>query len=477
MAQVFISYSKRDPHVAQLFASAFGQAGLSCWFDVEIEPDTKWRETIEREIDAADCVVVLWSANSVQSRFVTSEAHRGELNGKLVQVLIQNVRPPIGFDEVQYHDLVNWHGRLSDERWQSLLASVNGVVRGKRSGAAGAAGRESRAANAWRHVSQSLDPTDYRSFISNYPEDSLARLARERLKDLDAWSNVDKRNPETIRQFILTGPFEGLVDVARATIGDAERHQAELFKDQVGREAARRIKAELAAAEKRNQVAAAAKLQSEQQERRAAELKNKSARRAAVLATLAAGSPALLFAAASIALQAEHLFRHATVVTDWGVNLLADEAQRAAVNRGEQFFVDALARVTWNWVVVGVSFGEAFYGLSVCCFGALSWWAYFLDDDSHSDQGERFAIGCMLLLVPAIVLYVFAAIVPAFISVALFIFIGWLLLAFLAIRSLMIVTRAFPNGGALALCVFLIGIAFIDFQDGYSWLNVWNEPR
>lgn len=477
MAQVFISYSKADPHAAQLFASAFGHGGLSCWFDTEIEPDSDWRKQIEREIDAADCVVVLWSQNSVKSRFVASEAQRAELNGKLVQVIIQQVQPPIGFDQVQHHDLVNWHGRLSDERWQHLLASVKRVASGKRSGSANSAGRESRSANAWRHVSQSLDPADYRSFVANFPDDPLARSARERLKDIDAWSRVDKKNPEAIQAFILTGPFEGLVEAARAAIGGAERYQAGVFVDKIARDAARLATQKAAAEEKRRQADAAAKLQSEQQERRAAELENQNERRTAFWLTLALGSPALLFAAASIALQAEHLFRHATVVTDWGVNLLADEAQRAALNRVEQFFVDALARVTWNWVVVGVSFGEAFYGLSVCCFGALSWWAYFLDDDSHSDQGDRFAIGCMLLLVPAIVLYVFAAIVPAFISVALFIFIGWLLLAFLAFKSLMIVARAFPNGGALALCVFLIGIAFIDFQDGYSWLNVWNGPR
>ena len=45
----------------------------------------------------AGCVVVLWSAESVQSQWVLYEARHGQRAGKLIQALLEPLQPPAEF--------------------------------------------------------------------------------------------------------------------------------------------------------------------------------------------------------------------------------------------------------------------------------------------------------------------------------------------------------------------------------------------
>jgi len=124
MADVFISYSKRDPQIAGIVAAALNQSDISTWFDREIEPDENWRRRIQEELSAAQCVLVLWSQNSITREFVIDESSRAKNNGKLIQALVDHVEPPLGFGEQQYHKLIGWHGDVSDARWTDRKSVV-----------------------------------------------------------------------------------------------------------------------------------------------------------------------------------------------------------------------------------------------------------------------------------------------------------------------------------------------------------------
>ncbi len=304
------------------------------------------------------------------------------------------------------------------------------------------------------------------------------------MKDIDAWSRVDKKNPEAIQAFILTGPFEGLVEAARAAIGGAERYQAGVFVDKIARDAARLATQKAAAEEKQRQADAAAEKERQRSQAAAIQANDALARRAAFLALLVAASPAWIVAATAIAVQIEYLLGFASGVSNWGVNLDSDAIQRAALTGIERVVVSILSLVTWNWVVVGVQFGEALYGLAACCLGALSWWVAVLDDEGNADaRSGRITGGCAALPILAVVLYVLAALVPAVISVALFVFVGWLLIAFLVIWAIVQGVRAIaktrnaPYGSLLVLCTCIASVALVHLQDGYTWLNVLNGPR
>lgn len=256
MADVFLSYSKVDKAWVQLVARALNAAGLSCWFDEQIEPDSSWRAEIERELESARCVLVLWTPSSVKRDFVISECERARRRNKLIQCMMEPTEPPLGFDALQYHDLVNWSGASEDPRWARTLESVKGVLSGKIVGApqGTALAGSSRAANAWAHIARSVDPIDYNSFIERYPDDPLTKFAKERLDDLSTWARVDKSSTAALKQFILEGPFDRLIEEAQAALPNAQA-------DEARRDAARRQ----AAAEEEERLRRAAEQRAEEE--------------------------------------------------------------------------------------------------------------------------------------------------------------------------------------------------------------------
>jgi serine/threonine-protein kinase len=139
MSDVFLSYKAEDrPRLRQLVA-ALEADGLSLWWDAQIEGGATWRQSIQEQLDAAGCVVVVWSKRSVgpEGRFVHDEATRAQHRGVYLPILIDPVLPPLGFGETQALSLAGWKGDRADPRYQAMLAAVRARVGGK--GGAGSA--------------------------------------------------------------------------------------------------------------------------------------------------------------------------------------------------------------------------------------------------------------------------------------------------------------------------------------------------
>jgi TIR domain len=85
---------------------------------------------LQKQIDAARCMIVLWSTTSLSSQFVRDEAAEG-LNGRLVPVRIDNVRPPPGFRQLQSADLTAWRAGTKHEEFDRFMESIEGVLRSK----------------------------------------------------------------------------------------------------------------------------------------------------------------------------------------------------------------------------------------------------------------------------------------------------------------------------------------------------------
>lgn len=129
MSNVFISYAKEDAPAAGTLADALRKAGFSVWWDRHIPPGKTWAEVIGRALDAAACVIVLWSRTSVQSRWVREEAERAAVRSCLIPVLVEKVDPPFGFGQVQAADLSGWRGNEQDPEFVDLLVAVSDLVR------------------------------------------------------------------------------------------------------------------------------------------------------------------------------------------------------------------------------------------------------------------------------------------------------------------------------------------------------------
>src|SRR5687767_4340100 len=105
MADVFVSYARVDKHrVVPLVAALEGQR-WSVWWDPEIAPGQEFDELVARELKLASAVLVVWTKDSVQSRWVRGEAREGADRGVLVPVRFDNAVLPIDFRALHTIDL------------------------------------------------------------------------------------------------------------------------------------------------------------------------------------------------------------------------------------------------------------------------------------------------------------------------------------------------------------------------------------
>jgi hypothetical protein len=151
VSDVFVSYRRADRARVAPLVEGLRRAGLSVWWDRDISGGEAWRQSISEHLEAARCVVVVWSEGSVGAlgEFVHDEAGRAKARGVLVPVRIDRVDEPIGFGEVQSVDLVAWRGNRRNARFLELVGLVKAVVAGGPRPQPRAAGRLRRLVAAW----------------------------------------------------------------------------------------------------------------------------------------------------------------------------------------------------------------------------------------------------------------------------------------------------------------------------------------
>lgn len=88
MADVFISYSRKDGPLAQRLNQALADRGKDIWIDLEdIPPSAEWMQRIRAAIDGSSTIVVLLSDHSVSSAICGEEiAHAASRQKRLVPV-------------------------------------------------------------------------------------------------------------------------------------------------------------------------------------------------------------------------------------------------------------------------------------------------------------------------------------------------------------------------------------------------------
>ena len=133
MSDVFVSYKAEDRRRVQPLVEALEADGLTVWWDAHIGGGDEWRRTIEQQLDAAKCVLVVWSKRSTapEGRFVRDEATRAMERGVYLPVRIDNVRMPLGFGETQALSLTGWKGGGDDARCRAVLAAAHAIADGK----------------------------------------------------------------------------------------------------------------------------------------------------------------------------------------------------------------------------------------------------------------------------------------------------------------------------------------------------------
>jgi TolB-like protein/Flp pilus assembly protein TadD len=121
---LFLSYAHTDEVRARKLAAALDQAGYDVWWDALIEGGTAYAKTINNALETADVVIVLWSATSVESDWVRDEAALGRDRHRLVPLLLDRVRPPLGFRQYQFVNFRSWRGRRDAPEFVALERAI-----------------------------------------------------------------------------------------------------------------------------------------------------------------------------------------------------------------------------------------------------------------------------------------------------------------------------------------------------------------
>ena len=124
MADIFVSYARNDKGLVAPLVAALEAEGWSVWWDPEITPGEEFDSLISRELETARSVVVVWTAGSVESRWVRGEARDAADRGALVPVRFGSAKLPIDFRAVHTTDLDHWGEDRSGPAFRGLFKAL-----------------------------------------------------------------------------------------------------------------------------------------------------------------------------------------------------------------------------------------------------------------------------------------------------------------------------------------------------------------
>ncbi len=96
MADIFISYSKKDHEEARLLAAYLEAEVFTVWWDTSLKSGEQFRKVIMTELGRARAAIVIWTESSIESDWVQSEAGRAHADRKLI---------PVKSKSLQYKDI------------------------------------------------------------------------------------------------------------------------------------------------------------------------------------------------------------------------------------------------------------------------------------------------------------------------------------------------------------------------------------
>ncbi len=121
---IFISYAREDQEQIQPLVRFLESKGWSVFWDQYIRTGNDWRKEINAALDNADCVIVAWSCNSIESNWVNQEAEEGKGRGVLIPILLDSAKPPLGFRNIQTTSLPS----LQPEHYEQLVPDIEAIL-------------------------------------------------------------------------------------------------------------------------------------------------------------------------------------------------------------------------------------------------------------------------------------------------------------------------------------------------------------
>jgi hypothetical protein len=200
MSNIFISYKREQRDWVRELVSLLESYGLTVWWDPKIEVGEEYFKVINKIITDVDCIIVIWSHDSVDSPWVISEASVGMERNNIIPVLLDEVNPPIPFNILQSANLVNWNGEKEHEGINHLLSSIQKycqlIIEEKSVEKEESLNVEEKAyfftepphkdddTKEWKRVLKEDTKSGYKRYLEEFPEGKHQKKARKKLKTL-----------------------------------------------------------------------------------------------------------------------------------------------------------------------------------------------------------------------------------------------------------------------------------------------------
>ena len=128
MADVFISYARSDKARVAPLVAAIEASGWTVWWDPVITPGQEFDRQIAAELKMAAAVLVVWTPNSVESRWVRGEAREGAARGILVPIRFEDADLPIDVRALHTTDFDGWGEDAGSPPAQEVLRALGAMI-------------------------------------------------------------------------------------------------------------------------------------------------------------------------------------------------------------------------------------------------------------------------------------------------------------------------------------------------------------
>ena len=125
MSDIFISYKREEQATARNLANALESEGWTVWWDPKLRTGENFDDAIEKALNEAKCVIVMWSSLSVNSEYIKNEATEALEQKKLVPVKIEDVNLPFRFKRIQTQSLLDWDGSRASRDFRKLVGDIS----------------------------------------------------------------------------------------------------------------------------------------------------------------------------------------------------------------------------------------------------------------------------------------------------------------------------------------------------------------
>lgn len=217
MADIFISYSRSDRDRCTRIREQLDALKVSVWFDAGIGAGSNFDREIEREIETATALLVLWSEQSVESDWVRNEARTGKERSGLIAVQLEECQMPLEFRSVQAEVLPEGAEGTEHKAWIGVLSRIGELL-----------DRPGLAEYAKLSVGGGLE--EWKAWLARYPADPLAGEVIDNIVEKALPDMRQQLATERARRSTLEAELAEHTDASKASSGELATNARELVR-------------------------------------------------------------------------------------------------------------------------------------------------------------------------------------------------------------------------------------------------------